>query len=218
MSVHVMRAVIASERFAGVEKLVLAVLASYGDPDGSNIWPKVETVAAKCGIGPRSVQRHIRSLEASGALVRVGEARQHRPTEYRIEVETLGVSPVSPLNGSGVSAVSPLNGAEVSSATSRGDNIDIQGRHQRHPTKKDQESTSAPPASPGGGPAAGALPKTIPGSLRKDVVAVAGGRVEVRAPTAFMRRMLQQNHVEEIAGHFAVTPEAVEFVNGRRRS
>ena len=93
-----MRAVLDCERFSGLRKLVLISLASFADPDGSNVFPSIERVARQTlGLkSTRSVQRHIRALEADGVLVRVANAKQHRPNVYRIQVDRLGVASATP--------------------------------------------------------------------------------------------------------------------------
>ena len=92
MSIPVMRAVVDSERYGGLRKLVLLALAAYSDPDGTSIFPSVDTVAKKTGLSARPVQRHMRALEREGVLVRVARSRRHRPNEYRIDLQALGVS------------------------------------------------------------------------------------------------------------------------------
>lgn len=47
---------------------VLVFIAECTDPDGTNAWPAVATIAAHCGISERTVQRALRELEASGEL------------------------------------------------------------------------------------------------------------------------------------------------------
>ena len=204
MVVPVIRAVIESERFAGSQKLVLATLAAYADADGTNIFPAIDTVARKCGFDRRTVQRHLRSLEDDGVMVKVAEARQHRPAKYRIDMAALGVTPAPPLNDPRGGRIAPRGGTRA-----------CQGRHQRRPTSQDQPKTCAPPAAPPMA-AAGAcrLPETVGASYRRDAaVAVEGGKVKVTVPTKFIREYLAENHRAEIAAAFAVEPDAVEFIN-----
>ena len=49
--------------------LVLVGLADYGNEDGGNIWPAIETIAEKCNCDPTTVRRVMRQLERDGVLV-----------------------------------------------------------------------------------------------------------------------------------------------------
>ena len=49
MSIPVMRAVVDSERYGGLRKLVLLALAAYSDPDGTSIFPSVARCNGTCG-------------------------------------------------------------------------------------------------------------------------------------------------------------------------
>lgn len=51
-------------------RLAAMVIASYADPDGSNCWPSVATVARGMGVSERTAQRALDDLEQAGWLVR----------------------------------------------------------------------------------------------------------------------------------------------------
>jgi hypothetical protein len=64
-----MAAVWDHSRAQGIARLVLLALADHADHDGY-CWPSVETVARKCRVSERTVQRAIGEAEASGEIVR----------------------------------------------------------------------------------------------------------------------------------------------------
>jgi DNA-binding transcriptional MocR family regulator len=64
-----MAAVWDHSRAQGVARLVLLALADHADHEGY-CWPSVETVAQKCRVSERTVQRAIAEAEASGEIQR----------------------------------------------------------------------------------------------------------------------------------------------------
>lgn len=54
---------------SGNDRLVLLAIADSAEHDGSNAWPSVRTIARKCLLSERTVQRAIRALVASGELI-----------------------------------------------------------------------------------------------------------------------------------------------------
>lgn len=66
------------------QKLVLLAMADHADDEGGNAYPSVARLAEKCSVDPRTVQRTLRALEASGLLVVVRHATQHAPTTYKV--------------------------------------------------------------------------------------------------------------------------------------
>lgn len=52
----------------GNELLVLLAISDHAHDDGSGAWPSIKTLATKCRISSRSVQRHLRELENKGEL------------------------------------------------------------------------------------------------------------------------------------------------------
>lgn len=51
------------------EKFVLLAYADHADHDGNNVYPAIDTVAAKTGYNARTVQRATRNLEEKGLLI-----------------------------------------------------------------------------------------------------------------------------------------------------
>ena len=72
-----------------LRKLIVFVLASYADADGSSICPSLKTVAELTGRDIRSVRRHIRALEADGVLVQTKPASRTRGAEFRLMRDAL---------------------------------------------------------------------------------------------------------------------------------
>ena len=69
-------------------KLVALVLATYASPDGSNVRPGVERLAAVCDMGESTVRRHVTALLAAGLIERVGNGGGPRKLAavYRLTV------------------------------------------------------------------------------------------------------------------------------------
>lgn len=79
---------------SGTTKLVALRLADLADDEGGSIYPAVPTIAADCGIGERTVQEALRTLERLGVVVLVSEANtDHRSRGYRIDVDALVTAP-----------------------------------------------------------------------------------------------------------------------------
>lgn len=83
MSIHVISWVLKHSDATLGRRLVLLVIADHADEDGNNSWCSVATIAREARMARPSVQRCLRSLEASGAIVETGKG----PTgshEYRV--------------------------------------------------------------------------------------------------------------------------------------
>lgn len=66
----------------GVPLDVLVFIAECADPDGTNAWPSVETIAKHCKCSERAVQYALRALVAAGELTvepRTDDAARARP-------------------------------------------------------------------------------------------------------------------------------------------
>lgn len=68
------------------EKSTLIALSSFGDSDGTNIYCKVETLAARAGISERTAQRHLRKLEGRGEVVTKMQGSGRRTSAYEIPI------------------------------------------------------------------------------------------------------------------------------------
>jgi Helix-turn-helix domain len=76
------------------EKSTLVALAEYADPDGSNAFPSIPTLARCTGHSERTVQRHLRLLEQRGELVVQSRSLGGRKrTVYRIPCCQLSPAP-----------------------------------------------------------------------------------------------------------------------------
>jgi hypothetical protein len=73
--------------------LVALTLATYANPDGSNVFPSQGRVAKGHGISTDTVRRALRDLEALGYLLRVREATATRGAEYVLTLPQALVPP-----------------------------------------------------------------------------------------------------------------------------
>ena len=88
-----------------LRKLIVFMLATYADPDGTSICPSLKTIAKLTGLDVRSVRRHVRALEAEGVLVQNKPASRTRGAEFALMPDALkpdsGVRPCAPKPDSG---------------------------------------------------------------------------------------------------------------------
>ncbi|MFI7527528.1 hypothetical protein [Nocardia salmonicida] len=70
---------------SGVKYTALMAI-TYGDLDGSRVFPGVEKLALVMCVGTASVKRHLRYLRAVGLIERVKQGNRHAgdSDEYRI--------------------------------------------------------------------------------------------------------------------------------------
>jgi Mn-dependent DtxR family transcriptional regulator len=78
------------------EKMVLLVIADHASDDGTNAWPSQATIAAKCSISVRTVQRSVNTLVRHGYIrleKRAGGSvdcrEDRRPNRYTIVLSRL---------------------------------------------------------------------------------------------------------------------------------
>jgi hypothetical protein len=83
MSVRVMGYVWDYSEAHGLTRLVMLALADHADHEGE-CWPSVETIARKCRVGRRTVQRALDEAEAAGELVRVSGGGRGQSNRYRV--------------------------------------------------------------------------------------------------------------------------------------
>jgi hypothetical protein len=126
MSVTAMAWVWENSQSGGTDRLVLLAIADSADHDGSNAFPAVATIAKKCQVSARTVQRSIRTLVEMGEL-EVSEQAGHgsradrRPNLYRVVMD--GATERHPVSSDGVTS----GDDGVTSTTSRGDTCDANG-------------------------------------------------------------------------------------------
>lgn len=106
-----MTAVWDSGSYSGGALILLLAMADVANDDGSSVFPSLSTLAQKTRMNERSVRRLLRELEKDGAIERVREATNSRPTEYRI----------------GGAFCPPTTTSRGDSLSARGDNLDSQG-------------------------------------------------------------------------------------------
>jgi hypothetical protein len=71
-------------RLTSAQKLILLCLAEHAHHDGTGAYPSVRRIAERTGYSTRTVKRTLRGLEEARYIVREANARQHRPTQYRL--------------------------------------------------------------------------------------------------------------------------------------
>lgn len=69
------------------QKLVLAGIATFAGSTGK-AWPAISTIAKRCSMGVRTVQRHIAKLVSLGYLERVYRSGKAAITRVRLDVAT----------------------------------------------------------------------------------------------------------------------------------
>jgi DNA-binding transcriptional regulator PaaX len=86
MSMKLVSAVLESS-LPSADRLVALVLADWANEDGTNLYPPIEVIAKKVGLGERATRTAIRRLHIDGILVEV-ESEGSRSL-YRIDVGRL---------------------------------------------------------------------------------------------------------------------------------
>src|SRR3989304_5268917 len=69
-------------------KLVLLAYADHADDSGGSVFPCVETISKKAGIGKRQVQRIRSAFERAGVMQAVGKTNKGTII-YRIDIERI---------------------------------------------------------------------------------------------------------------------------------
>lgn len=101
-------------------RLVLLSLADHADDAGRSVRPSVAYTAWKTGYKTRQVRNIMRDLRYLGALVVVRPAGQHRPIEYRLQLEALPVKAPFPRRAEIAAMESAEASLEPSSAKQKG--------------------------------------------------------------------------------------------------
>ena len=71
------------------EQIVLLALGDHADHNGENAWPSVALLAWKTGLTVRGVKGILRRLRDAGVIAKQRDPGFHRPTTYRIVLNTL---------------------------------------------------------------------------------------------------------------------------------
>jgi hypothetical protein len=126
-------------RLGAGARLVLATLADYADPQGHGAYPSKATIAARLDLDVDTVRKHLRSLEASGHLIRGDQhlvshfPADKRPTVYNLTLRR-GTSEVSPRS----SEASERTAAGAQSIPERGDRSEAQTKNITTPENSPQ--------------------------------------------------------------------------------
>jgi Helix-turn-helix domain len=111
--------------------LVMLALADWANDEGF-CWPAIESIGKKCRIGPRTVQRILRELKATGLLEVTGKGGRNKPNLYHLMVpervtsttpfsSTNGDTAMTPFKRERVTATTPFNSERVSTEVVKGD-------------------------------------------------------------------------------------------------
>lgn len=78
--------------------LTALALADHADHDGRNAYPSVALLAWKTGHDRRTIQRHLRELEALGLIRPIGYAKggHGRATRYVFDFEAVPAKDAAP--------------------------------------------------------------------------------------------------------------------------
>jgi hypothetical protein len=98
MSAEVMGAVFKRYPVGGGELMLALALADHAWDDGTHIWPKLASLAAKTRQSERAVQYQLRKMEQRGwlQLVNSGDGGRGRSREYRINPGWLNGADLAP--------------------------------------------------------------------------------------------------------------------------
>lgn len=125
----------------GTDRLVLLAIADSADHDGSNAWPSIATIARKCQISERTVQRSIRSLVDLGEIVVVPQgggtptmSPDRRPNLYRVTMRSGATDRHPEVDG-------------VTDSAPRGDSVTPRGVTPVSPNPSDDPSETRTPPS-----------------------------------------------------------------------
>jgi len=96
MSIRVMTWVWDNSPVGGSERLLLLAIADCANDEGGNAWPSIATLARKCRIDGRTVQRIIRRLADAGHLTVVASAGGRGSNVYTVVMGQGGQSSTPP--------------------------------------------------------------------------------------------------------------------------
>lgn len=115
MSIKVMAQCWEQSQLAGTDLLMLLALADWSD-DAGQCYPSIDKLAQKCRMSRRNAQFILKNLEGSGELSvgRNAGPPPKFPNLYRINLDALGVKPISP-----VKPTSPVKSSEATGEIQR---------------------------------------------------------------------------------------------------
>ena len=137
----ILRDILALDDVSAQQKLVLIAMNQYGDDDGRNIYPAIETIAKLASLSTRQTKRHVRVLRQQGYLTPHGNKTRNNTVRYALNVPAKG-TPVSWPTGHQRPTTAPLYKAltipklardSISISDSNQDRQAVQDRPAVHP-------------------------------------------------------------------------------------
>ena len=97
------------QRLTAGQKLVLAGIATFANDTGK-CWPSIATIAARCSMAVRTVQRHIAQLVSLGYLERIYRTGRAAITRVKADITTPAkLAPPPPPNWHPESVIESVN-------------------------------------------------------------------------------------------------------------
>jgi hypothetical protein len=134
----ILRDILALDDVSAQQKLVLIALNQYGDDDGRNIYPAIETIAKLASLSTRQTKRHVRVLRERGYLSPHGLKGRNNTIRYALAVPAKG-TPVSRPKGRRRPTTDPHNKALTIPELER-DSISISISNQDSQAVKDSQA------------------------------------------------------------------------------
>lgn len=88
MSIRQM-ALVWTKELSRTDKFILLALADHADDTGASVRPSIDLVAWKTGYSSRHIKRRLADYRSSGILTVLRKAGQHRPTEYKLNLDKI---------------------------------------------------------------------------------------------------------------------------------
>lgn len=131
----ILRDILALQDISAQQKLVLIALNQYGDDDGRNIYPAIETIARLASLSTRQTKRHVRVLRERSYLTPHGNKTRNNTVRYALNVPTKG-TPVSRPTGHRRPTTTPLYNPSIIPELARDSISDFNQDRQAVPDRR----------------------------------------------------------------------------------
>ena len=82
-------ALVWTKELTRTDKFILLALADHADDTGRSVRPSIDLVAWKTGYSSRHIKRRLAAYRTNGILTVLRKAGQHRPTEYKLNLDKI---------------------------------------------------------------------------------------------------------------------------------